>query len=149
MADKAQFNQFSIFINKIGYSVGLEFTLERLRDFASLYANSNSLSYADVSRLVQSDKPDGWGLDNYHVLDVLQSLGVVSVRRGQVAVQEVGEALGILKKFHMQGALKQTIFDVGLNFIFAHALVRADGDIFLNALLLDLSLKSSAHAFTG
>ncbi|WGD54165.1 hypothetical protein QA641_09865 [Bradyrhizobium sp. CB1650] len=137
MAALAQSNEFSIFISKIGYSVGLEFTLERLRDFATVYAGKDSLSYADISRLVQGKKPEGWGLDNFHVLDVLQSLGVVSVRKGQVSVLEVGETLGILKRLQLNDQLSGETFDRGLMFIFAHALVQADGDIFLNALASD------------
>jgi hypothetical protein len=131
MVDKALFNPFSIFIRKIGFSVGLEHTLDRLRDFASLYAGQNTISYADVRRLLHGAKPHGWGLDrnNEHVLDVLRSFEVVSVRYGEVGVLEVGDALGILRRLQPNDE-----FELSLRLIFADALVRADGDIFLNAL---------------
>ena len=132
MVDKVPSKEFSIFIRKIGYSVGLEHTLERLSDFACLYGGQETLSYADISRLLHSPKPEGWGLDrkNEHILDVLRSLGVLDVRRGEVAVLEVGDALGMLMR--LQG--KSPEFRASLRFLFAHSLALADGDIFFNAL---------------
>ncbi len=78
MVDRVPSKEFSVFIRKIGYSVGLEHTLERLNDFARLYGCQDTLSYADISRLLHSPKPDGWGLDrnNEHILDVLRSLAL-------------------------------------------------------------------------
>lgn len=131
MVDKARSNPFTIFIRKIGYSVGLEHTIERLSDFACLYASRDTINYADISRLLHDPKPAGWGLDknNEHVLDVMRSLDVVSVRNGDVGVLEAGDALGILHK--LQG---EHDFKSSLQFVFAQSLLRADGDIFLNAL---------------
>jgi len=131
MVDKARSNPFTIFIRKIGYSVGLEHTVERMRDFASLYANRETIGYADINRMLHDPKPAGWGLDknNEHVLDVMRSLDVISVRNGDVGVLEAGDALGILRKRQDEQA-----FDASLQFIFAESLLRADGDIFLNAL---------------
>jgi hypothetical protein len=131
MADRVLSNEFSIFIRKIGYSVGLEHTLDRIRDFANLYGRQDTLSYADINRLLHEG---GWGLksNNEHILDVLRSLEIVSVRKGEVGVLESGEALGILKRLEMNGVFDE--FEAALRFIFAYALVRADGDIFLNAL---------------
>jgi len=130
--DKVPSKEFSVFIRKIGYSVGLEHTLERLSDFARLYAGQDTLSYADIRRLLHTQKPSGWGLDrsNEHILDVLGSLGVVDVRRGEVAVLETGDALGILMR--LQG--DNEAFSNSVRFIFAHSLALADGDIFFNAL---------------
>jgi hypothetical protein len=132
MVDRVPSKEFSVFIRKIGYSVGLEHTLERLNDFARLYAGQHILSYADISRLLHSPKPSGWGLDrnNDHILDVLRSLGVVDVRRGEVAVLEAGDALGMLMKLQGDG----DAFRSSAKFIFMHSLALADGDIFFNAL---------------
>jgi hypothetical protein len=132
MVDRVPSKEFSVFIRKIGYSVGLEHTLERLNDFARLYGCQDTLSYADISRLLHSPKPDGWGLDrnNEHILDVLRSLGVIDVRRGEVAVLEAGDALGMLMK--LQGDC--LAFRDSARFIFAYSLAMADGDIFFNAL---------------
>ncbi len=132
MVDRVPSKEFSVFIRKIGYSVGLEHTLERLNDFAHLYGGQDILSYADISRLLHASKPAGWGLDrnNEHILDVLRSLGVVDVRRGQVAVLETGDALGMLMRLQGDGEA----FRNSTKFIFAHSLALADGDIFFNAL---------------
>jgi hypothetical protein len=132
MVDRARSKEFAVFIRKIGYSGGLEYTLERLRDFARLYGGQDTLTYADISRLLHAPKPNGWGLDrnNEHILDVLRSLGVVDVRRGEVAVLEAGDALGVLKRLQDGGPA----FDDSIKFIFAHSLSLADGDVFFNAL---------------
>lgn len=132
MVDRVRSKDFSVFIRKIGYSVGLEQTLERLKDFARLYGGQDTLSYADISRLLHAPKPMGWGLDqnNEHILDVLRSLGVIDVRRGEVAVLEVGDALGMLIRLQGDG----DSFRNSAKFVFAYCLALADGDIFFNAL---------------
>lgn len=131
MLATARSNEFLPFIRKIGFSVGLEYTLDRIRDFAKLYASKDVFSFGDVTRLLHSPKPDGWNLElgNEHVLDVLRSLGVLSVVKGEVSVLELGEALGILRKLQ-----DDSHFENSLRFLFAHALLLADGDIFLNAM---------------
>jgi hypothetical protein len=127
----ARSSEFGLFVRKIGFSVGLEYTLDRMRDFAILYASKEILSYGDINRLLHLPKPAGWGLEltNEHVLEVFRSLEILSVSKGEVNVLEVGEALGILRKLQ-----NDETFEKSLRFLFAHALVRADGDIFLNAL---------------
>lgn len=132
MVEKARSNLFTVFMRKIGYSVGLEHTLDRLTDFARMYASQEVLGYADINRLLHADKPIGWGLDknNEHILDVFRSLGVIDVRKGEVAVLELGDSLGILKRL----VESEGDFLVCAKLLFAHALVLADGDIFLNAL---------------
>jgi hypothetical protein len=131
MLATARSNEFGIFIRKIGFSVGLEYTLDRLRDFATIYASKEVFSYGDVNRLLHAPKPNGWGLEksNEHVLDVMRSFGVLSVSKGEVSVLELGEALGILRKLQ-----NDAHFELSLRFLFVHALILADGDIFLNAL---------------
>lgn len=132
MVDRVPSKEFSVFLRKIGYSVGLEHTLERLNDFARLYGGRDTLSYADISRLLHAPKPNGWQLDrsNEHILDVLRSLGVVDVRRGEVAVLEAGDALGMLMQLQGDG----DAFRDSARFNFAYSLALADGDIFFNAL---------------
>ncbi|ELL4312295.1 hypothetical protein QFP33_001596 [Pseudomonas aeruginosa] len=131
MVARAQSSDFTIFMRKIGYSVGLENTLSRLRDFSNLYAGQESISIGDIKRLLHAPKPIGWELEpqNEHILDFLRSIDVVTIRGGDVGVLEFGEALGILGKL-----LADEQFEVALKFLLTHALVLADGDIFLNAL---------------
>ncbi|WP_156352017.1 hypothetical protein [Pseudomonas sp. NBRC 111130] len=131
MVAKVQSSDFSIFIKKIGYSVGLESTFQRLQDFARLYASKDRISIGDLKRLLHAPKPNGWGLDekNEHVLDFLRAIEVVQVRGGEVGVLEFGESLGILAKLQSSAD-----FDRSLRVLLAYALIIADGDIFLNAL---------------
>lgn len=131
MVARAQSSDFAIFMRKIGYSVGLEKTLSRLGDFARLYGSRDTLSLGDIKRLLHSEAPHGWGLkaQNEHILDFFRSLDVVTVRGGDIGILELGEALGILWNLQDEHAFQNT-----LRFLFAHALVVADGDIFLNAL---------------
>lgn len=131
MAAVAPSNSFSIFIQKIGFSVGLEHTLDRLRDFAEAYSARDTFTAADVSRLLH----EKWGLkrQNEHILDVLRSLNIVTVAAGNVSVLETGEALGILRRM----VVADSHFDKVLRFLFLQTLIRSDGDIFLNALAAD------------
>lgn len=131
MADKAPYNVFSVFIRKIGYSVGLEHTFERLRDFAELYARSESLTLGRLLKLLHAPKPEGWGLkdENRHILDFLRSIEVIDIRRGEVSVLELGEALGILCKTSTEEA-----FVKQLRILLIHQLILSDGDVFLNGL---------------
>lgn len=131
MVARAQSSDFAIFMRKIGYSVGLEQTLSRLDDFARLYAGQDILTLGDIKRLLHAPKPQGWNLEpqNEHILDFFRAIEVISVRGGDVGVLELGEALGIACRLQDEVA-----FAASLRFFLAHALVLADGDIFLNAL---------------
>jgi hypothetical protein len=131
MVAKAHFNPFAVFIRKIGYSVGLEATLERLDDFAKIYAAKEQFKYSDLNNLLHSEKPVGWGLKNEHIIDVLKSLDVLSLHAGEVNILEIGDTLGILRRMQ---SLDCFSFSNSLKFLFTETLIRADGDIFLNAL---------------
>jgi hypothetical protein len=132
MVEKARSNIFSVFMRKIGYSVGLENTLERVFDFANLYGCNDTIGYGDITRLLHAEKPDGWGLDkkNEHILDLFKALGIVEVRRGEVSVLELGDALGILRRM----VTNEDDFLVCCKVLLIHSLILADGDIFLNAI---------------
>lgn len=145
MVARAQFNDFAIFMRKIGYSVGLEHTVARVADFARMYAQQDTLTIGDIKRLLHADPPEGWGLkpQNEHILDFFRSIEVVTVRGGDVGVLELGEALGILCKLQ-----EETRFQNTLRFLLAHALVLADGDVFLNALAVQFDEAEFAAALT-
>lgn len=147
MLDKVRSNLFSIFMRKIGFSVGLEHTLDRLIDFSRMYSSRDTLSYADISRLLHDDKPQGWDLEpsNEHILDVLRSLGVVDARRGEVSVLEVGDILGITSKI----VTDDEEFKKCAALTFAHSLLLADGDIFLNALASDFDPVEFSRRITS
>ncbi|WP_320195588.1 hypothetical protein RMR10_001445 [Agrobacterium rosae] len=130
MVAKAHSNPFSLFMRKIGFSVGLENTLQRIDQFAHLYAASPSFSVANVKRMLHDAPPSGWGLKNTneHILDVMRSLGVFTVKNGEFNALETGDALGICMRMRPE---RSNDF---VRFLFVQALVRADGDVFLNGL---------------
>jgi len=131
MVVRVQSSDFAIFMRKIGYSVGLENTFSRVSDFSRLYGGQDSLTIGDVKRLLHAPAPEGWALQpqNEHILDFLRSIEVISVRGGEVGVLELGEALAILWR-----RTPRAEFPNALRFLLTHALILADGDIFLNAL---------------
>lgn len=132
MADKARSNDFSIFIRKIGYSVGLENTLERVMDFARVYEEGVSLTPSTMLRLLHDQAPNGWGLAerNEHILDVLRAIQVVDARKGTAIAMELGDSLAILRRLLKDDA----DFLVASRFLLLHQLILADGDVFLNGL---------------
>jgi hypothetical protein len=141
----ARSSDFSIFMRKIGYSVGLEHTLSRLGDFARLYGRQDTLTVGDIKRLLHSPKPEGWGLEpqNEHILDFFRSLEVVSVRGADVGVLELGESLGISQRLQSEAE-----FEATLRLLFTHQLVLADGDVFLNALASEFDEAEFAACVT-
>lgn len=145
MVAKVRSNDFAIFMRKIGYSVGLEHTRARLRDFARLYGSQDTLGVGDIKRLLHLPAPDGWNLQpqNEHILDFLRSLSVVSVKGPEVSVLELGEALGISWRLQCGDG-----FENALDFLLAHAIVIADGDVFLNALACEFDEIQFAAAAT-
>lgn len=125
MLATAPSSDFTPFMRKIGYSVGLEFLLDRVRAFGVVYGDAEVFGYGDVVRLVQKD----WGLKTLNVLDVFRSLGVVSVKNGEVAILEMGDALAVTWRDR-----DNIDYESASAFYLTHAIVSADGDIFLNAL---------------
>jgi hypothetical protein len=145
MVARAQFSDFTIFMRKIGYSVGLEHTLARVGDFARLYGGQEAITIGDVKRLLHAPPPEGWNLQpqNEHILDFLRSIEVLSVRGGEVGVLELGEALGILWK-----TLPIHAFPEALRLLLTHELILADGDVFLNALAAQFDETAFAASMT-
>lgn len=145
MVARAQSSDFAIFMRKIGYSVGLEHTVARVADFARLYGQQDTLTIGDIKRLLHSDPPHGWGLkpQNEHILDFFRSIELLTVRGGDVGVLELGEALGVLWKLQ-----EEEQFQITLRLLLTHALVLADGDIFLNALAVQFDEREFAGAIS-
>jgi len=123
MVGTAQADNFAVFVRKVGYSVGLESLLARARDFGEAYANTPSFRDSDWTELV--DKK--WGITN-NIADVFGALDLARVKNREVYPGLVGEALGILGKLHV------VIPQESLEFLIASAIVKFDGDIFLNGL---------------
>jgi hypothetical protein len=123
MVGTAQADNFAVFVRKVGYSVGLEFLLTRARDFGEAYANTPSFRDSDWTELV--DKK--WNITN-NIADVFGALDLARVQNREVYPGLIGEALGILAKLH--GVIPKE----ALELLIASAIVKFDGDIFLNGL---------------
>lgn len=126
MVGIAQPENFNLFIRKIGYSVGLENTLDRFSDFCHLYATATQIKQKDWKELVH----DQWKLKTTNIGDVFSSLGIVQVSQQGVFAGSFGEAGGICLNLIDDPKKQQD----ALRHLLALAIVLADGDIFLNCL---------------
>lgn len=125
MVGTAQADNFAVFIRKVGFSVGVESLLGRAGDFGRAYANVASFRESDWTELVYNK----WKLKSLNVGDVFGALDIARIANREVYAGNTGEALGIVHKLLSGPAL-----DGAIRFLVATAIVRFDGDIFLNAL---------------
>jgi len=64
MAATVHSDPYAIFLRKIGYSVGLEYTAERTEGLATRYLRDRDLTVASWHKLVTGNKDEGnWGRD--------------------------------------------------------------------------------------
>lgn len=125
MVGTAQADNFTVFIRKIGYSVGLEYLLQRAAGFGRAYASVASFRESDWDQLVRSE----WGLKSSNIADVFGALDIARIQNREVYPGPTGEVLGILCKLNPDGPSQRSV-DLAV----ATAIVRSDGDIFLNSL---------------
>lgn len=125
MADTVRFEQFKILMRKIGYSVGLESTLDRLRDLAGLYRRQHQVSLGDWQDLVSLR----WELRSFHIADFFKALGILQVGKGKIDVLAGLDALAV-----SSAGLSDTDARAAEAAIFLGLLIEHDGEIFLNCL---------------
>lgn len=131
MAAIAHSDPYAIFLRKIGYSVGLERTLERFGDLQNLYLETGDVTLASWKELVGPDT--GWKLKTDNIADVFYSLGLIHRTLGDVLVLENLDAAAIATKLVDDRQLAQK----ARSFIFLWAVLINDGEIFTNLLLSD------------
>lgn len=117
---------YRLLVRKIGYSVGLEHTVGRVRDLANLYAHESSVSSANIADLIQVH----WNLRTNNILDVFNELDLVRSEANTIFVLPTLDALAILRR----ELLIDADFDVALRAVLLCAILSSDGDIFLNCL---------------
>lgn len=127
MVGIAQPENFSIFLRKIGYSVGLEQTLVRYIDFCKIYASVPQIKHAHWKNLIEIE----WSLKNHHINDVFNSLGIVEINSQGVYPGPFGEAGAICIKYFEKTPEKQV---TALKHLLGLAITLSDGDIFINCL---------------
>jgi len=117
--------QYQIFMRKIGYSVGLEHTFDRITDLCDLYIAEGQITLALWQDLVHKR----WGLKKDNIGDFFSALGLISRSRTKVDV---------LSGLDMC-AIARTIDDerVALKAAIILLIIEHDGEIFLNALASD------------
>ncbi|THF60383.1 hypothetical protein [Pseudothauera rhizosphaerae] len=116
---------YRLLIRKIGYSVGLEHTLERVRDLADLYAGEGSVTSSNISELLRTK----WGLKTNNILDFFNELDLVRSEANTIFVLPTLDALAILRR-----ELTETDFELALRAVLLCSMLSSDGDIFLNCL---------------
>ena len=135
MAATAHSDPYAIFLRKIGYSVGLEFTAERVDGLVSRYLYERDLTVGGWHQLVTGSKEEGnWGRDKSaekHIADFLYSLRLVQRTAGDVLILENLDAIAItssiLEKASERGAAR--------DFLLLWGILVNDGEIFVNLLL--------------
>ncbi len=137
MVGTAQADNFSIFIKKVGYSVGVESLLKRAADFGERYASVPSFRDSDWTSLVH----EKWNLKTANVGDVFAALGIARVHNHEVFPGPIGESLGIVNRLLNPQDCKEAC-----RLLVALAVVNTDGDIFLNALRSKFDKNATAKA---
>ncbi|MCY4427743.1 MAG: hypothetical protein OXC05_12040 [Halieaceae bacterium] len=136
MAATAHSEPYSIFMRKIGYSVGLEHTLERFHDLQDLYLSNGDITSGSWKELVSGDT--GWGLRTDNIADVFFALGLIQRTHGDLLVLENLDSAAIAASLLNGEKEKQT----ALSFVFLWAVLINDGEIFVNFLLSDFEKQS-------
>lgn len=131
----AQFDPLSIFFRRIGYSVGLEFTFERVGELLSLYRDKKDISYTTWTKLVTAKRGDGgWGRQASavsNIADFFFSLGLIQLNQSDVIVQNNLDAMAITSDI----LCGECATDDSFNFLLLWSILTSDGEIFVNLLL--------------
>lgn len=135
MAATAPSDPLAIFLRKIGYSVGLEYTSERVKDLSLRYSRNRDITNASWHKLVTGRKEEGnWGRDQTaekHIGDFFHSLRMIQRISGDVLILENLDALAITLELLGSEGEKRLARD----FLFLWAILANDGEIFVNLLL--------------
>ena len=117
-------------MRKIGYSVGLERTLERLRDLQELYVSRRDITLASWEELVRGE--NGWKLKSDNIADVFFALRFIHHHSGKdLLVLENLDAVAISASLLNDEKEKQAARSV----LFLWAVLVNDGELFVNLLL--------------
>src|SRR5450830_21195 len=141
MVGIAQPENFSIFLRKIGYSVGLENTLSRFSDFCHLYAKTPQLKNSDWKALVRKK----WDLKTENIGDVFSSLKIANITPQGIFAGPFGEAGALCINF----LYTPKEINLALSNLLALSIMLADGDIFFNCLSAQFGIESIPRRLTG
>lgn len=137
MAAIVHSDPYAIFMRKIGYSVGLEHTLRRVKELERLYVSTKDVTASGWKDLVTSKK--SWNLKSHeNITNVFHSLRFIQKGLGDVLVLENLDATAIariLLKSEDEG-------DRARAFLLLWAILTNDGEIFVNLLLARFQERS-------
>ena len=135
MVATAHSDPYSVFLRKIGYSVGLEFTAERVDGLVARYLHDRDLTVGGWNELVTGRREDGnWGRDRSaekHIADFFHSLRLIQRTTGDVLVLENLDAMAIATSMLKTNASRHAARD----FLLLWSILVNDGEIFVNLLL--------------
>jgi hypothetical protein len=140
MVATARSDPYAALSHKIGWSVGLEYTFERVRRLVEIYAEAGDLTYGMWSELVSKE----WGLKNFHITDFFGSIDLISASGRTLYVLPTLDVLSILWK-----AVPPERRDDALRFVLAVRFVLDDGDIFLNCLASEFEPEATRSALVA
>ena len=143
MAAIVHSDSYTIFMRKIGYSVGLEHTFQRLGDLLDLYLSNKDVTMSSWGELVSGI--DTWKLKSDNIADFFYSLRLVQKISGDLLVLENLDALTIACS--MLESEKEKI--CAQEFILLWAIITNDGEIFVNLLQAEFEEKGIKEILTS
>lgn len=131
MVATALSNPYSIFMRKIGYSVGLEETLKRIGDLEKKYTETGDITLSSWNELVHGPKPENWDLKSENIADFFYTMRLIQCIHGDILVLENLDALAITNTLLSDSQQKK----IAREFLMLWAILVNDGEIFVNLLL--------------
>ena len=128
MAATVPTDPYAIFLRKIGYSVGLEHTFDRVNHLLRTYIGRRDVTLASWGQLIVD-----WGLKSENIADVLFSLRIIHRTQGDVLVLENLDAMAVARSLIDE----PTDAIEACAFLLLWAILVNDGEIFVNLLLSD------------
>lgn len=129
MAATAHSDPYAIFMRKIGYSVGLESTLERMSHLEEMYTRDRDITLPTWNELVSGS--EHWNLKSDNIADVFYSLRLIQRIPGDILILENLDALAITNTLLKEAQQR----DTARAFLMLWAILVNDGEIFVNFLL--------------
>ncbi|MFM9896635.1 hypothetical protein ACOTET_03055 [Achromobacter xylosoxidans] len=135
-------------LRKIGYSVGLEFTAERIENLTLRYLRDRDITAMSWHELVTGEKNEGgWGREQSaekHIGDFFHALRLIQRTAGDILILENLDALAITSRLLDDEEKKRAARD----FLFLWAILTNDGEIFVNLLLAGFEEQSIKNTLT-
>ena len=137
MAATAHSDPYGIFLRKIGYSVGLERTLERANDLVLMYTEKRDVTASSWTELVRG--PQHWHLKSDNIKDVFHLLRLIQRTADDVLILENLDAMAISSILLNDAEKRET----ACAFLLLWAILVNDGEIFVNLLLAGFDEEQS------